>query len=77
MAIQDETGPVLVTVYCDDCEVHITQDYLVPAGQDSLTVARQYLATHKGWEITPRTDLCGDCKPAAAAPSGPSTPEQN
>ena len=77
MAIQDETGPVLVTVFCDDCEGTITQDYLVPAGQDSLIVARQYLATHEGWEITPRTDLCGDCKPAAVGSSGLSTAEQN
>lgn len=62
MAIQDETGPVLVTVFCDKCGAEVTHDYLVPAGQDSLTVARQYLATHEGWEVTPRSDLCTECR---------------
>lgn len=62
MAIQDDTGPVLVTVFCDRCGGEITHDYLVPAGADSLDVARAYLAKH-GWAITPGSDLCPGCRP--------------
>lgn len=62
MAIQDQTGPVLVTVYCDSCCFEVTHDYLVPAGEDSLAVARTHLAKN-GWTIAPGVDLCPECRP--------------
>ncbi|MCU6480518.1 hypothetical protein [Arthrobacter sp. A2-55] len=61
MAIQEETGPVLVTVFCDDCETTVTRDYIVPAGTDSLTVARRVMATQDGWMISARDDICAEC----------------
>lgn len=77
MAIQDETGPVLVTVYCDRCGGEITSDYLVPAGTDSLDVARTYLARH-GWAITPGRDLCPECRPRIpTAPRSTTTTRKN
>ncbi|MGK3708669.1 hypothetical protein [Arthrobacter sp. IK3] len=60
MAVQDETGPVLVTVYCDRCGTEETHDYLVPAGKDSIDVARRHLAEHRSW-VTGAFDLCPDC----------------
>ena len=67
MAIQEETGPVLVTVYCDSCGNEETHDYLVPAGMDSIAVARRVLAENHGW-VTGVRDYCPDCDtyPAAA-----------
>lgn len=69
MAIQEQTSPVLVTVFCDECGVRETNDYLVPAGQDSLRVARIYLAEHKHWLVTPFEDLCPDCRVDFEKPS--------
>lgn len=60
MAIRDQTGPVLVTVYCDRCGDEATHDYLVPAGSDSLDVARAHLAKN-GWAVSPASDLCPAC----------------
>ena len=61
MAIQDEKGPVLVTVYCDKCGEEETNDYLVPAGEDSLVVARQWLKENKGWTTRFPFDFCPSC----------------
>lgn len=61
MAIRDETMPAEVTVFCDECGETETHDYLVPAGVDSLAVARNWLSANKGWEITPHYDFCSMC----------------
>lgn len=63
MAIHDEAGPVLVTVFCDECGVEATHDYWVPAGVDSLAVARHHLKENAGWAISPFEDLCPECAP--------------
>lgn len=63
MATRDYDDIVQVSVFCDECEGTISHDYKVPAGEDSLDVARRYLANNEGWLITPRLDLCADCKP--------------
>ncbi|MCC3292974.1 hypothetical protein [Arthrobacter sp. zg-Y1110] len=75
MAVQEETGPVLVTVYCDECGIEETHDYLVPAGQDSLAVARRHLNMNLGWETGARADLCPACLPTPAATNTESTRE--
>lgn len=51
-----------MTVYCDSCFTEATHDYLVPAGADSLDVARTYMGNN-GWTITPGRDLCPQCLP--------------
>jgi len=61
MAVYDEDMPILVTVFCDECGVEETNDYLVPAGVDSLFVARTYLKENKGWFVSPFEDLCPEC----------------
>lgn len=67
MAVRDETMPVLVTVYCDECGVTVTNDYLVPKNQDSLAVARKYLESNEGWQVSAWDDLCPECKVPAEA----------
>lgn len=63
MPIRDENMPVLVTVFCDECGDEESNDYLVPAGHDSLVVARQWLAENKGWTIKFPFDFCPECNP--------------
>lgn len=67
MAIQEETGPVLVTVFCDGCGVEETHDYLVPAGMDSIAVARRVLKEKHGW-VTGAWDYCPGCHTRPAEP---------
>lgn len=62
MAVYDATMPILVTVFCDECGVEESHDYLVPAGVDSLFVARNHLKTNAGWFVSAFEDLCPDCK---------------
>lgn len=62
MTTRDYDDIVGVTVYCDECEIAYTGDYRVPAGRDSLDVARDHMAT-QGWYITKRHDLCPKCAP--------------
>jgi hypothetical protein len=68
MAIHEETMPILVTVYCDECGIEESHDYLVPAGIDSLFVARRHLRENAGWEINYFEDLCPDCKSKEPVP---------
>jgi hypothetical protein len=58
---RDYTTPILVMVFCDDCGVTHAGQFLVPAGQDSLEVARAHMARHLGWRIIPDGDFCPDC----------------
>jgi hypothetical protein len=66
MAIQEQTGPVAVTVFCDECGTERCADYLVPAGEDSLRVARDWMGKHAGWKITEAEDLCPKCSIGAS-----------
>lgn len=67
MAIQDATGPVLVTVFCDRCGNEESNDYLVPVGEDSLVIARRWLKENKGWDIRFPFDFCPSCAAALKA----------
>lgn len=61
MAVYDENTVVLVSVFCDECEITETADYMVPAGVDSLTTARYFMSTKGNWTITKFDDICPDC----------------
>lgn len=61
MTIRDYDDIVAVTVFCDDCGNEYSADYKVPAGTDSLTVAREYLQAHQNWETGDGNDYCPDC----------------
>jgi hypothetical protein len=54
---------VAVTVFCDECGGERSGDYIVPAGAESLQVARLHLAAFEGWLINDCGDFCPDCKP--------------
>lgn len=75
MAIRDETMPILAVVYCDRCGIEVAEDYLVPAGMDSLAVARNHVRRNCGWSVDARGDFCPQCTPSTPevdpkAPSG-------
>jgi hypothetical protein len=69
------TGPILLTtppeaypseigVYCDECGLTVSHDYLVHEGMTKaqrLQVARDHLTANEGWSCTPDADLCPSC----------------
>lgn len=63
MTVHDDTLPILVAVFCDDCGDEFTANYLVPAGQDSFTVARAHMRKHADWETDAGdgNDYCPKC----------------
>lgn len=55
--------PSQITVFCDECGVEVTADYLVPADStsaDRLKIARDHLRKH-GWSCNENGDYCLDC----------------
>lgn len=68
MATRDYDDLVAVTVFCDECGDTRTGDYKVPAGADSLMVARRWLEEHAGWVINDSGDYCNECAPHLGKP---------
>jgi hypothetical protein len=68
MATRDYDDIVAVTVFCDECGDTRTGDYKVPAGADSLMVARRWLEEHAGWVINDSGDYCNECAPHLGKP---------
>jgi hypothetical protein len=72
------TGPILLTtppeaypcriaVFCDECRVTVSHDYLVHDAMTKaqrLQVARDHLTANEGWSCTDGEDLCGPCAAA-------------
>jgi hypothetical protein len=65
--------PSRITVFCDDCGVQNTGEYMVSTEQTSterLEVARAHLRT-QGWQCDETGDFCPEHKGAASAPDEP------
>lgn len=62
----DERYPCQIGVFCDECGVTVTHDYVVSDSMDQLArfnAARAWLTKHEGWLCTPEDDLCRNCRP--------------
>lgn len=63
--LDDDTAPYPceITVFCDECGVEVTADYLVPAestSADRLKIARAHLRG-QGWKCDLGGDWCPGC----------------
>ncbi|MFD0035563.1 hypothetical protein ACFVJK_46820 [Streptomyces sp. NPDC127172] len=68
LATPPEAYPSRIGVYCDECGVTVSHDYLVHDAMTKaqrLQVARDHLVANEGWSCTPDADLCPTCAPAA------------
>jgi hypothetical protein len=59
-----EAYPDQMSVYCDECEITVTADYIVHTGMtktERLAVARRHLVDYLGWSCADE-DLCPACQ---------------
>lgn len=65
--LNDDTSlyPSQISVYCDDCGITVTHDYVVHTDMtrdQRLDVARTHLTDNEGWDCGAAGDLCPACK---------------
>lgn len=56
--------PVQITVFCDDCGIERTADYVVAADSmpaERFEAARNHLRANEGWQCDENGDLCPGC----------------
>lgn len=65
-----EAFPCQITVFCDECGVEETGDYVVHTGMNEyerLNVARRFLADYRGWTCGNDGDFCFTCEDTGGA----------
>lgn len=72
LATPPEAFPCRIAVFCDECRVTVSHDYLVHDAMTKaqrLQVARNHLVANEGWTCTPAEDVCRQCA-AGGGPAG-------